>query len=88
MYNTFPVPDSPLDVLEKPAQAVWDARAAHPDLALVDLYDPLTMPADLVRAHRKLDRQVDRMYRPKPFQNNDERLEYLMRSYAEITKDA
>ena len=62
VYNTFPVPDKPLNHLEPYAQAVLDARAAHPRSTLADLYDPDIMPPDLVKAHRKLDRIVDRMY--------------------------
>jgi hypothetical protein len=46
------------------AQAVLDARAKYPDLALADLYDPLMMPAPLLKAHQELDRSVDRCYRP------------------------
>ena len=44
------------------AQAVLDARAAHPNATLADLYDPLTMPPDLVKAHAHLDTLVDKAY--------------------------
>ena len=81
VYNTFPVPDSPLDALEPHAQRVLDARAAHPDSTLADLYDQVTMPPDLVKAHRRLDRNVDKMYRRKPFNSDDERIEFLLDRY-------
>ncbi|MYD56087.1 MAG: hypothetical protein F4246_03625 [Rhodothermaceae bacterium] len=81
VYNTFPVPDSPLDTLEPYAQAVLDAHAAHPKSTLVDLYDPDTMPPDLFKAHRTLDKHVDRLYRKEPFVSDDERMEFLLMRY-------
>ena len=48
--------------IESAAQTVLDARAAHPDASLADLYDPLTMPANLVKAHAALDKAVDAAY--------------------------
>ena len=84
VYNTFPVPDSPLDALEPYAKAVLDARAAHPGSTLADLYDSTTMPTDLARAHRKLDRAVDRLYRKKPFGSDLERIEFLLERYGEM----
>ena len=83
VYNTFPVPDSPLDALEPYAQAVLDVRAAHPNSTLADLYDPVTMPPDLVKAHRRLDAKVDRLYRREPFRSDD-RITFLLERYAEI----
>ena len=62
VYNTFPVPDCSLDGLEPHAQRVLDARGAHPTSTLADMYGPVTMPADLAKAHRRLDRAVDRLY--------------------------
>jgi hypothetical protein len=65
-YNPFPWPQ--LDgvakaKLAKLAQAVLNARAAHPTETLADLYDPDVMPADLRKAHHALDVAVDRLYR-------------------------
>ena len=69
VYNTFPMPpgDTNLSKLEPLAQAVLDARAAHPDATLADLYDPDLMPPNLRRAHQALDRAVDRLYRKAGF---------------------
>ena len=50
------------DAIEAAAQGVLDARAAFPDSTLADLYDPLTMPPALVKAHAALDRAVDAAY--------------------------
>ena len=81
VYNTFPVPDSPLNVLEPYAQAVLEARAAHRTSTLADLYDPAMMPADLAKAHRRLDRRVDGLYRRKAFGSDTERIEFLLERY-------
>ena len=86
VYNTFPMPPegADLSVLEPPAQAVLDARAAHPDATLANLYDPDLMPLDLRRAHRALDRAVDRLYRRKGFATERERVEHLFMLYEKM----
>ena len=83
VYNTFPLPprEADLSALAFLAQAVLDARAAHPNATLADLYDPDLMPPDLRRAHRKLDRAVDRRYRPGTFASERERVEHLFARY-------
>ena len=50
-----------------------------------DLYDPLSMPANLAKAHAKLDRAVDRCYRSQPFPNERNRIEYLFKLYQKLT---
>ena len=83
VYNTFPLPDEGLDLrnLNPLAQAVLDTRAAHPDSTLADLYDPDLMPPDLRKAHQALDRTVDRLYRPRRFTSERERVEHLFVLY-------
>lgn len=84
VYNTFPWPDTtPAQraKVEALAQAVLDARAAHPTSNLADLYDPDTMPANLRRAHAALDLAVDRLYRPAPFATDRDRVEHLFGRY-------
>ncbi len=83
VYNTFPVPPKDLDLssLDPLVQAVLDARAAHPDATLADLYDPDLMPVNLRRAHQALDRAVDRLYRPRKFSSERERVEHLFALY-------
>ncbi|WP_448578038.1 type IIL restriction-modification enzyme MmeI, partial [Thermaurantiacus sp.] len=63
--------------------AILDARAAPKNAAasLAQLYDPLTMPADLRAAHTALDRAVDRLYRSAPFTGDADRVEYLLTRY-------
>lgn len=89
VYNNYPWPESPTDkqkaAVEAKAQAVLDARAAHPDACLADLYDPLTMPANLTKAHAELDRAVDACYRTKPFDSDRERVEFLFALYEKLT---
>ena len=83
VYNTFPMPPkgANLSKLEPLAQAVLDARAAHPGSTLADLYDPDTMPPNLRKAHQALDRGVDRLYRRSGFVSERERVEHLLMAY-------
>ncbi len=83
VYNTFPLPSvsqAKLDELEPLAQAVLNARAAHGNATLADLYDPDLMPADLRRAHQALDKVVDKLYRRSGF-TNGERVEFSFGLY-------
>jgi hypothetical protein len=64
---------------------VLDARAAHPEAGLADLCDPVTMPANLTKAHADLDRAVDTCYRAKPFDSDRERVEFLFALYEKLT---
>nr|WP_207188168.1 class I SAM-dependent DNA methyltransferase [Thiorhodovibrio winogradskyi] len=87
VYNTFPLPQAREDrlaKLEPLAQAVLDARAAHPDATLADLYDPNLMPTALRRAHQALDRAVDRLYLSGGFSSERERVEHLLARYEEM----
>lgn len=58
-----------------------DARKFHPGATLADQYDPDGMDDDLRRAHRRLDRAVDRLYRPRKFTCDQERVEHLFTLY-------
>ena len=71
--------------MEAAAQGVLDVRKKFPDATLADLYDPLAMPPALVKAHADLDRAVDLCYRPQPFQNDRQRVEYLFALYEKLT---
>jgi hypothetical protein len=88
VYNTFPLPQGwdggvnpALRRLDALAQAILDARAAHPGATLADLYDPDLMPPNLRAAHIALDRAVDRLYRPSGFASDRERVEHLFTLY-------
>ena len=65
VYNNFPWADATNGQkakIEKLAQAVLDVRANYPDSSLSGLYDPLTMPPDLLKAHEALDKAVMKLY--------------------------
>ena len=65
VYNNFPWPnptDEQKTKIEQTAQAILDARALYPDSSLADLYDELTMPVELRRAHQDNDRAVMAAY--------------------------
>jgi hypothetical protein len=64
---------------------VLDARAAHPGATLADLYDPLTMPPDLVKAHQKLDAAVDAAYGYKGAATDAARVAFLFARYQALT---
>lgn len=89
VYNNFPWPDSPTVVqkqrIEAAAQGVLDARSGFPEASLADLYDPLTMPPALVKAHQKLDAAVDAAYGRKGFKNDAERVAFLFELYQKYT---
>ena len=89
VYNNFPWPEAASAkqkaAVETAAQAVLDARKWFPDATLADLYDPLSMPPALVKAHAQLDRAVELCYRPQPFENDRQRVEYLFALYEKLT---
>ena len=65
VYNAFPWPmptDEQKAKIEETAQGILDARAKYPDSSLADLYDPLTMPPELLKAHQNNDRAVMKAY--------------------------
>lgn len=90
VYNNFPWPEDMSEqksAVEQAAQAVLDARTAHQGATLADLYDPLTMPKDLVDAHHTLDRVVDRAYGAPQFASESERLQYLFDLYQKLISE-
>jgi very-short-patch-repair endonuclease len=74
-----------IQAIEAAAQGVLDARAAHPGATLADLYDPLTMPPDLVKAHQKLDAAVDAAYGYKGAATDAARVAFLFARYQALT---
>lgn len=89
VYNNFPWPENPagkqVSAIEKAAQQVLDVRKEFEGSSLADLYDPLTMPPKLVKAHQELDKAVDRAYRPQPFASETKRIEFLFELYEKYT---
>ncbi len=91
VYNNFPWPENPTEkqikAIEEAAQKVLDTRLEYPNSTLADLYDPLTMPSALVKAHNELDKAVDLAYRPQPFTSETNRMVYLFDLYEKYTAD-
>ena len=89
VYNNFPWPEAPTAKqrkdIENAAHQVLQTRERFAGATLADLYDPLTMPPALVRAHAQLDRAVDLCYRPQPFENDRQRVEFLFALYEKLT---
>jgi hypothetical protein len=89
VYNNFPWPEDPTEkqrkVIEFTAQKILDVRSDFPNSSLADLYDPLTMPPALIKAHNDLDKAVDLAYRPQPFTSEANRMEYLFALYEKHT---
>ena len=85
VYNNFPWPEKPSakhkTAIEKFAQEVLDARAQFPESSLADLYDPLTTPPVLLKAHQNLDKAVDTAYSTKTFTTETDRMEFLFALY-------
>ena len=89
VYNTFPWPnvdDKQKKKISKTAQAILDARKLYPDSSLADLYDPLTMPAELRKAHEANDKAVLQAYGLKPSASESEIVQHLFKLYEELTR--
>ena len=89
VYNNFPwvmASHAQQEAIAQKTKAVLEARAKYPESSLADLYDPLTMPKDLVKAHKTLDLAVDKLYRETPFKDDAERVSFLFEMYKEIMK--
>jgi hypothetical protein len=91
VYNNYPWADNPTDkqvkAIETAAQKVLDARLEFPKSSLSDLYDPLTMPPVLIKAHNELDKAVDLAYRPQAFTSEANRMVFLFELYEKYTAD-
>lgn len=96
VYNNFPWPevtDAQKEIIFKTAQAILDARALYPDSSLADLYDELTMPVELRKAHQANDMAVMRAYGmqkivdgKKTWLTESETVARLFEMYEDLTK--
>jgi hypothetical protein len=92
VYNNFPWPDATEEqkaTIEKLAQAVLEARAMFPDSSLADLYDPLAMPPQLLKAHKELDKAVWAAYgfSPKEIKSEAECVAALMERHQKLVNN-
>ncbi len=95
VYNNFPWPnptDGQREKIEQTAQAILNARNLYPDSSLADLYDELTMPSELRKAHMQNDKAVMQAYGftkveagKKKWLSEDECVAELMKLYQEMT---
>ena len=90
VYNNFPWPtptDEQRAKIEQTAQQILDARAKYPDSSLADLYDELTMPVELRRAHQQNDRAVMEAYGfPVKTMTESQCVAELFKLYQELTR--
>jgi hypothetical protein len=87
VYTNFPWPnpsEKQKSEIEKLAQGVLDARSLFPTSSLADLYDPLAMPKELVKAHQKLDKAVETGY-GRSFYDDSQRVAYLFELYQKLS---
>jgi hypothetical protein len=87
VYNTFPWPevtDQQRGKIRSLAQSVLDARSSFPNSTFGDLYDIDLMPPQLRKAHRALDRAVEKLYRPAAFTGDRDRAEHLFGLYEKL----
>ncbi len=89
-YNNFPFPNlnsfqkQDLDIC---AYKVLEEREKQSEKTLAQLYDPDKMPQGLKDVHIQLDLTVERCYRLKPFESDEERLEYLFKLYEQMMEE-
>lgn len=90
VYNNFPWPvidDKAKAKIEKTAQGILDARKLYPNSSLADLYDPLTMPIELRKAHEANDKAVLKAYGLKPSASEVEVVQHLFEMYERLTEN-
>ena len=89
VWNTLPLPavsDKQRADIIAAGQSVLEARAEQPGVSLADMYNPLAMAPSLLKAHRALDRAVDRAFGArKALETNEQRLAILFKRYQEMT---
>lgn len=91
VYNNFPWPSPTVDQknkIEQTAQEILDARVLYPDSSLADLYDPLTMPPELRKAHDRNNVAVMKAYGFPVSMSEADCVAALMKMYQELTEKA
>jgi len=86
-WYSFPFPKISNKRNQEITQCVFrilEEREKNSDKTLAQLYDPDKMPEDLREAHRQNDLAIERCYRSKPFESDEERLEYLFKLYEKM----
>ena len=89
VYNNFPWPTVTSEQeaeISRTAQAILDARNLYPDCSLADLYDEVTMPVELRRAHQANDKAVMKAYGLPVTTSESDTVAHLFQLYEELTK--
>jgi len=89
-YNNFPFPPISDQRKQEITQCVFrilEERERHSEKTLAQLYDPDKMPEGLREAHRQNDLAIERCYRSRPFESDEERLEYLFKLYEKMIEE-
>lgn len=87
-YNNFPIPNlnkNQKETIEYHVRNILSEREQYPEKTIAELYDLKKMPIGLREAHQNLDVAIEHCYRSKPFETDEERLEYLFKFYEEMT---
>ena len=87
VYNNYPWPfatDRQKSNIAELSQAILNIRLKYSESTLADLYDPISMPVELVKAHENLNRAVDIAYGKLSFENEAERVAFLFNKYLEL----
>lgn len=89
-YNTFPFPNIPKERIQEINQCAFrilEEREKHSERTLAQLYDPEKMPEGLREAHRVNDEVIEKCYRARPFESDEERLEFLFKLYEKMIEE-
>lgn len=90
-YNSFPLPnitEADKKRLTELSLEILAVREAYSERSMSDLYDPETMPDDLIQAHQQLDSAVEALYSKNGFKSDEERIRLLFKLYQKLTGDA
>jgi hypothetical protein len=89
-YNSFPFPkitDQRKKEIPKCVFNILEEREKHSEKTLAQLYNPDKMPDDLRKAHMQNDFAIERCYRSKPFESDEERLKFLFKLYEKMIEE-
>ena len=90
VYNNYPWPtpsEEQKNAIEKTAHSILEARNLYPESCLADLYDPITMPIELRKAHEANDKAVMKAYGFSPDMDESEIVAELMKMYQKLTEE-
>jgi type I restriction-modification system DNA methylase subunit len=90
VYNNFPWPLNPpqksIEIVIEIVKKILEIRSQFKDCTLADLYNPLSMPSSITKAHKELDNAVDFCFRGQKFNNEKNRIEFLFNLFSEYKK--